>query len=206
MNPADDRPHAPTDEPWWGEWWRFDFDSGDGGLAGLVRICLVPNQRTVWYWSSLVGQDRLPVVVHDDEVALPRPGSLEIRAEGLWADHIIEVPFEQATVACEAFALRLDDPADIDDDPVLGERVPFGLDLEWETVGGTAGGDAPVDSGVDRAGEWEGVNPGEAAYQLSCDVHGDVLVAEDRIHIETGGRRCHGWGVVRGSSKPKWRI
>ena len=205
LNPADDRPHTPTDEPWWGEWWRFDFAGGDGGLAGLVRICLLHNQRTVWYWASLVGPGRLPVVVHDDEVALPRPGSLEIRAEGLWADHIIEVPLEQVTVGCEAFALRLDDPVDIADDPVLGERIPFGLDLEWETVKDTAVGRAAIDSAVERAFEWEGVNPGEAAYQLACDVHGDVLVADDRIHIETGGRRWHGWGMVRGTSKPQWR-
>ena len=201
LNAADDRPHEPTADPWWGEWWRFDFAGDVDHLAGLVRVCLLPNQATAWYWASLDGVDRRPVVVHDDEVALRRHDSLEIRGEGLWADHIIEVPFEQMTVGCEAFALRLDDPAAIDDDPVVGERIPFGLDLEWETTkrAGTVG-----ETARDTSEVWQGIDPSPARYELACEVHGDVLVADERIEIETRGLRSHGWGVVARSSKPRW--
>jgi hypothetical protein len=189
MDPRAEHRHEPSDDPWWGEWWRFDFTSGEHALDGVVRVCLLPNQHTAWYWASLVGSGRRPVVVHDDEVPLPRPGTLELRAEGLWADHIIEVPFEQVTVACEAFALRLDDPADINDDPALGERIPFGLDLEWESHAGT-----PVECHGD-------LDLTDTGYAVACEVHGDVLLADDRISIETAGHRSHGWGVVRGSSR-----
>ena len=198
---ADERPHEPGGDPWWGEWWRFDFTGGVDQLAGVVRICLLPNRHTAWYWASLVGKKRLPVVVHDDEVALPRPGSLEIRADGLWADHIIEVPFEQVTVGCEAFGLRLDDPANINDDPVLGERIPFGLDLEWETTASTVA--TPGGNDGDPAG-WRAIDPSRAMYELACEVHGDVLVADERIGMETRGRRSHGWGTITGPSKPRW--
>lgn len=192
MDPREERSHQPADDPWWGEWWRFDFDSGDAALEGVVRVCVLPNQGRAWYWASLVGTGRRPVVVHDDDVPLPRPGTLELRSEGLWADHIIEVPFEQVTVSCEAFGLRLDDPADIDDDPVLGERIPFGLDLEWESESGR------VRDGIPRGGDLAHTDIG---YAVICEVHGDVLVADDRIAIETGGSRSHGWGIVRVSSR-----
>jgi hypothetical protein len=192
MDPREEHPHQPADDPWWGEWWRFDFDSGDPALGGVVRICLLPNQGRAWYWASLVGAGRRPVVVHDDEVPLPRLGTLELRSEGLWADHIIEVPFEQVTVACEAFGLRLDDPADMDHDPILGERIPFGLDLEWESEAGS-----PLDA-IAPGGELARTDTG---YAVVCEVHGDVLVADERIAIETAGHRSHGWGVVRGSSR-----
>ena len=42
-----------------------------------------------------------------------REGSLEVRAEGLWADHTVEVPFDHVTLGCEAFALGTDDPAEV---------------------------------------------------------------------------------------------
>ena len=46
----------------------------------------------------------------------------------------VEVPFDHMTLGCEAFALGLDDPAETYA-PAGGERVPFGLDLEWDTDG-----------------------------------------------------------------------
>ena len=39
------------------------------------------------------------------------------------------------TLGCEAFAVGVDDPAEVYGD-LRGDRVPFGLDLEWETDGG----------------------------------------------------------------------
>jgi hypothetical protein len=41
-----------------------------------------------------VGEGRPLVIVADHDVAPPRDGSLEVRAEGLWADHTVEVPFD----------------------------------------------------------------------------------------------------------------
>jgi hypothetical protein len=180
-----ERPLEPTDEAWWGDRWSFGFAVPDGSLTGLVRIGLLPNQDRVQYWAALTGKDRRPVVVHDDEVPLPqRAGSLEIRTEGLWAEHIVEQPFEQVTVGCEAFALRLDSADDLRQDPVVGERLPFGLDLEWETW--------PPGTEPRYVIEEDGSG---TRYELPCEVHGLVLVADEEISLETTGARAHGWGV-----------
>jgi hypothetical protein len=175
----DERRHQWTDDRWWGEAWSFDFATPDGRLGGYVRLELLPNQRICWYWAWVVGPGRDPVVVLDHEVPLPRGASLEIRTNGLWADHIVEEPFEHVSVGAEAFALRLDDPAEAYG-PLLGLPTPFGLDLGWETEG----------KRVD-------LRPGGAVegYALPCRVVGEVLVADERVELDGVGHRHHTWGV-----------
>ncbi len=72
------------------------------------------------------------VLVHDDDVPLPRGALLEVRADGLWAELVCETPGEHWGFGLEAFGLRYDDPADAQVTD-RAERVPVGLDLEWET-------------------------------------------------------------------------
>ena len=155
----------------------FDFASLDGQLGGYVRLELLPNQDTCWYWAWVVGPDRPPVVVLDQEVPLPRGAGLELRTTGLWADHIVEEPFEHVSVGAEAFALLLDDPAEALG-PLVGMPTPFGLDLGWETAGAR----------TSTAGTTEG-------YGLPCHVVGEVLVADERIELDGIGHRWHTWGV-----------
>jgi hypothetical protein len=78
------------------------------------------------------------VLVHDDDVPLPKGSLLEVRADGLWAEFVCETPGEHWGFGLEAFGLRYDDPADalVTD---RAERVPVGLDLEWETPGHVIG-------------------------------------------------------------------
>lgn len=175
----DERPHTPTADRWWGESWTFDFAAPDGALGGFVRLGLLPNQATCWYWAWVVGPDRPPVAVVDDEVEPPRGGSLELRGHGLWADHIVEEPFEHVSVGAEAFALELDDPEDAVGAP-RGIPTPFGLDLGWETDGPRAPVDGPG---------------GVAGYRLPCRVVGEVLVGDERIELDGFGHRHHLWGV-----------
>ncbi|MGI8938163.1 MAG: DUF7065 domain-containing protein [Iamia sp.] len=172
---VDERPHTPGLEPLWNESWYFDFAAADGSLGGYVRLGLYPNLGRVWYWACLVGEDRPLVTVIDHEVPLPRTG-LELRSEGLWAAHNLETAREHWSLGLEAFAVGVDDPADVYGD-LRGERVPFGLDLEWETVGGPY----PY-PGVDR-------------YEVPCRVTGEVLVGQERIEIDGPGQRDHSWGV-----------
>jgi hypothetical protein len=60
-----------------------------------------------------------------------------------------------------------------------GDRVPLGLDLEWERTG-------PV--------VWR---PDGAGYELGCAVHGEVLVGRERLAFEGTGSRSHVWGEAR---------
>ncbi|HEX9505678.1 MAG TPA: hypothetical protein VGA62_06690 [Acidimicrobiia bacterium] len=71
------------------------------------------------------------VVVRDDDVPLPRGALLEVRADSLWAELVCEVPGVHWGFGLEAFGLQLDDPVEARDAEV-GERVPVGLDLEWD--------------------------------------------------------------------------
>jgi hypothetical protein len=178
LGPADERHHPVEDGDWWNESWYFDWATTDGRLGGYVRLGLYPNQGACWYWACLVGEGRPLVIVVDHDVAPPRAGSLELRAEGLWADHNVEVPFDHMTLGCEAFAVALDDPAEAyGPGPPRGERVPFGLDLEWDTDGSAYA-----------------YPPGTTRYEVPCRVHGEVLVGDERIPLEAVGQRDHSWG------------
>jgi hypothetical protein len=154
LTPADELAHPPGDERLWGESWYFDFTNREGTLGGYVRLGLYPNLGVAWYWACLVGEGRPLVTVIDHEVALPKAPSMEIRADGLWADHTVETPFEHMSLGCEAFAVAVDDPAEVYGD-LRGERVPFGFDLDWET---------------DRVGVYPWI--GSTRYEVSCKVHG----------------------------------
>ena len=132
--PADERAHSPGEPSWWWETWHLDAATDDGvGVA--VRLGCAPALGVAWWWTYLL----LPeldgsIVVRDHEVGLPRQG-LEMRADGLWAELWCESPLEHWTYGLEAFGVRLDDPADSLHGEI-GERMPVGLDIEWEAEPG----------------------------------------------------------------------
>jgi hypothetical protein len=64
-------------------------------------------------------------------VPLPRGTLLEVRADGLWAELVCEVPGVHWGFGLEAFGLRLDGWEEVRD-ATVGDRVPVGLDLEWD--------------------------------------------------------------------------
>lgn len=148
--------------------WLLDFVAGDGaGISGFVRLEVRDDEAIAWYWTYLVGVPDVEgvVVVRDHEVLPPRPAppgrSLEIRAEGLWAELWCETPREHWTFGLEAFGVRLDAPEEaLRAGGEIGERIAVGLDIEWEV-----GADGPP-TGV---------------------VHGDVLVGRDRHAIDGAG-------------------
>jgi len=137
--------------------WGVDFARADG-TAGILRLTQVGAR--CWCWAYLVGPDVGLVVLRDHDVAPPRRGALlDVRAEGLWMELVCEAAGEHWTFGLEAFAVRLDGPRDALQGE-LGERLPVGLDLEWETDDrGTAHG----------------------------RVHGEVLVGDDRIELDAPG-------------------
>ena len=177
LTAADERAHAPGEERLWGESWYFDFANREGTLGGYVRLGLYPNLGVAWYWACLVGEGRPLVTVIDHEVALPKPGSFEIRADGLWADQTIETAFEHVSLGCEAFAVGVDDAKEVYGD-LRGDKVPFGLDLEFETDG--------------KVYPWIGAT----RYEVPCNVHGEILVGDEVIDFDGIGQRDHSW-VVR---------
>lgn len=181
----DERPGTLPVDPDTAELWWFDV-AIRGGLAASVGVGRVPGRDRAWYWAVVAGAGRDPVVVIDDEVSLPRgPASLELRAPGLWADHWCGEPGQHWGVANEAFGVALGDPWESWGQG-RGDPTPLGLDLEWET--------RPDGLVVEAsAADGQGVRLGD------CDVHGEVLVGDERWWVEGPGSRGYATGPL-----PQW--
>ena len=107
--------------------WSLAFASDDG-VSGTVELSLGAARAT--YHAELVLPDGV-VVVHDDDVPLPRSSaSLEVRADGLWAE-VVHEGDDHWSFGLEAFGLRFDSLEEARTSEV-GDRVPVGLDLEWD--------------------------------------------------------------------------
>lgn len=159
----------------WEESFSFDFALPDASLAGYVRIGLRPAEGRAWFWAALAGEGRALVSVREHEIDLPKPGLLEVRASGLWADFICETPLEHWTVGVEAFGVALDDPTEAYRGE-RGDRVAIGLDLEWEAA-------APAKE-----------PDGASRYEQLCTVHGEILEGSSRTDFAGTGWRAHAWG------------
>ena len=155
---------APTHRLW-AESWYGDFAAPDGSVGGYAQLTLWPNLGRSWFWSALVGPDRRPVVLVETDAPLPRPSTLELRAPGLWTEFIEQIPDEHFTVDLEAFAVALDDSEEVFG-LGWGDRVPYGLELEWES--------SPDSLDI---------------------VHGQVLVGDETIELDGRGRRFHWEGL-----------
>ena len=194
-DPADEYPHDATGDGTaavgstaaGSETWSFDFAAADGSLGGWVRVTRHAGHS--WYQAMLAGPHRQLLSVIDHHVP-QRSSPLEVRTTDLWADHVCETPFDHWTLGLEAFALGVDDPLELHGRQ-LGDRVPLGLDLEWET-------DGPVLE-PPRA-------PGVARYEVPCRVHGEVLVGADVIDFEGVGARDHQWGAIDWWADDGWHL
>jgi len=107
--------------------WSLAFAQPDG-THGIVQLTLAETRAR---YRAELHVDGAFVLVDDDDVPLPKGSLLEVRADGLWAELVCETPGEHWGFGLEAFGLRYDDPAEalVSD---RAERVPVGLDLEWE--------------------------------------------------------------------------
>lgn len=175
--------------PWWSETWWFTFLSDDGALGGSVELAALGDGSVASYRAYLVGPGRPIVAVVDHAVPGPPDrgprGSLELRTEGLWADHICETPIEHWTVGLEAFGLGVDDPAELYG-RAYGDRVALGFDLEWERAG------SATEEGA----------PGSTGYAVECQVSGEVLVGAEVHDLVGVGSRGHRWGSADPRRRP----
>jgi hypothetical protein len=163
------------------EFWGFDFFAPDASIGGFVGLTFVPDRRRCWYWAALVGDRRPYLLVRDLDVDMPRlADSREIRSEALWADMNCETPFEHWSLGLEAFGVAMEDPMEALATE-RGDRVGFGLDVEWESVGDIVG----LDGSYDQPGV----------------VHGQILVGGagvETIAFQGHGWRRHAWRAPEG--------
>jgi hypothetical protein len=124
--------------------------------------------------------------VRDLDVTPPRAAALEVRAEALWAELVCETPLEHWSVGLEAFGVRLDHPRDALGDE-RGERVPIGLDLEFEAAS------PPIDLGG-------------TGYVQCGSVAGEVLVGRATLPLDDRAVRLHEWGPAPWWAPPRARL
>jgi len=186
LRPADEAPHPPGGAGW-SETWSFELAAADGSLGAWVAFTRFAGHA--WYHAVLTGPHRQLLAVLDHHVPF-RSSPLEVRTEGLWADHVCETPYDHWTVGLEAFALGVDDPMELHGRQ-HGDHVALGLDLEWEA-------DGPV---LDLAQP-----AGGRGYELHCRVHGEVLVGREVIDFEGVGSRSHRWGPLDWAADDGWRL
>jgi hypothetical protein len=174
--PPDDRdelPHtAAAVEEWLFTCWA---PNGSVGLLSGYRVDRPPGRPAApsWYWAALVAADH--PLLHVAEWDVPaRADPMLVKAPGLWAEHTIDAPMQQWTVANETYAAALDDPAE-----ALGRGygvpTPIAADLEWYATGApTVLADGYAQDGV---------------------VHGLVELPGEPLHLhEVPARRWHRWG------------
>jgi hypothetical protein len=135
-------------------------------LGGFVRLTRADDGHA-WAWAGAIGPAIGQIALRDHELGFPRRGH-EVRGDGIWLDLVEEAPGEHWSVGLESFALRYASASDALAGE-RGERIPFGLEIEWEVL--PDAGDA---------------TPGRVPGR----VHGAVLVERDRFPIEGGGFLC----------------
>jgi len=184
--PADERPHNGSEQPGWVEAWLFDLVQQDVSLGVSIEFLLWPVERRVAFHTSLVRPGEPLVSLVELEAAAPKPPSLEVRAPGLWTDIGVQTPLEHMTVDLEAFAVALDEPADVFAG-AYGIRLPLGGELEWESA-------APIQAGSTAD-----------SYEIPCIVHGELLVGDEVLEIDGWGWRSHRWGVAAPTDRARIR-
>ncbi len=133
-----------------------------------------PGRRTASFVAAYLRPNVQPIVISELDVPLPAE-RWEIRASGLWADHICETPLDHWSYGLEAFALAIDRPDELLGSG-LGDRVPLGWELEFE---------------ASKPAGWLGTD----CYQQLGRVHGIVLTNGARDPVEGVALRTHWWGL-----------
>lgn len=173
---SDEDLHPAGPELLWNESYYFDFAAPDGSVGGYVRLGLYPNWDRAWYWACIVRPGQPTVLVADNAVALPAPGSTGLQTPVLSAAQEITEPLRTARVCLDTVGAILPEPATAYGDLSSAEQVTLGLDLEWRTVGGVYPyKDLP-------------------RYEIPCQVSGTATLGEQTLAIAGWGERDHSWG------------
>lgn len=182
-----ERLHETNGHPDWVEVWDNWFIIPEDGIGGYVRLTIRPFDSAAWYWASLIGiGGHQLVTVLADDLPLPNGSSMELRGPGIWTETTVLRPFEHLTTDLEAFGVSIDDPTAVWDG-AFGDRVAVGLEFDWDTEG--VPGPSPVS--------------GTTGYRLVGQMHGEVLLNDQRWDLAGVGVRDHWWGVPTDTST--WR-
>lgn len=168
-----DLEHSPAEGKDWREAHRLDAVLPAAAIAITLMITKYPGRGHATFHGLMLRLGSEPVAVVEFEVPLPSRG-WEVRASGLWADHVCETPMEHWSYGLEAFGLAVDDPTELMG-AALGRREPLGWELEFEAR-------APAQHTTAQS------------YGQAGSVHGVILEATGSTEVDGYGVRSHWWG------------
>lgn len=167
--------HEPGADVRWHEAHRLDAVFPAARVALSLLIAKYPRRGHATFHAAMLRLGEDPVVIVEFDVPLPSRG-WEIRASGLWADHICETPMDHWSYGLEAFGLAVDDPRELLGN-AMGIRVPLGWELEFEAR-------APAQA-----------TGGDSRYGQIGSVHGLLLEKSETTEVDGYGVRSHWWGT-----------
>ena len=180
LTAADEARHAPGEGDWWGESWYFDFATARRHARRLRAPRPLPQPDGGLVLGLRGG--RGPAAGDGGRPRRRRPpGRRRSRSAPRACGPTTRS--RRRSTTCRSAARRSPwgstiPPRCTTARAAGGDRVPFGLDLEWETDGAAYA-----------------YPPGTTRYEVPCRVHGEVLVGDERIELDGFGERDHSWGV-----------
>ncbi|KAJ1337167.1 Ecdysteroid kinase-like family [Microdochium nivale] len=171
----DEQQHVPGPEKDWNESWYFDFVDREQGVAGWVRLGLLPNREGNWYQATLTRKGEPTIIVSDFQA--PPPGDrLHIKTAGIDATHEVLEPLKQFRLTLQGTGHRHTQNAFYDESE---PAAALGLDLEFGTDG------VPYHYRI------------TTRYEIPCLVTGTITLGDgSNISLsQVPGQRDHSFGV-----------
>ncbi len=163
------------------EEWTFEVWSPDSALGAYTTLVVRPD-GTTWYAAAVVRSGE--PLIHVCEPAGPvlrNVDALLLKAEGLWAEHECESPFEQWTIANETYGVELDDPTEALG-RAYGSPAPVAFDWEWYA----ASAPVMIDGGYRQLGSASVV----------------IELGGGSVNAELEAARTHRWGSFDFATAP----
>ena len=183
IRPADEHAH-PFDaaDPTWNESLFYDWYTADGGLAGHLRIGVMPGQERVWFWLYLFDGARWIAV---DEARLPLAGfdweRWSYRMAGLSFEREVVEELLHNRVRARAFGRVIAGPG-------VGRVLPVSVDLDVFGIGACH---SVGDRGVDGHSHDE---LSALRFEQPTRIIGHFAVDGQRFDVDGRGERDHSWG------------
>jgi hypothetical protein len=173
--PEEEKQHTPGPEKMWNESWYFDFVDQKQGVAGWIRLGLVPNGKGNWYHAAISRVGQPTVIVADFEAASPDT-NLSLKTTEIEAHQSVLDPLQKFHLSVDGTGRVCTELGIHNKD---GQSVKAAMELLYETDG------VPYQYRI------------TTRYEIPCKVTGTLTIDGGApIRLDgVPGQRDHSYGV-----------